>query len=93
MTNDDSKINISCKHIVFLQDFANFKTFLRAKNRVKTSKRMKQSRRCNEGKFVLMLMFVCFIITTTLDILQENINIFSRFIFRRMQIFLSKFYR
>ena len=33
--------------------------------------------------------------TTTLEILQENfnINIFFRFIFRRMQIFLSKFCR
>ena len=47
MINDDSEItNISCKSaIVFLQDFANFKTFLRAKNRLKTSKRMEQSRR------------------------------------------------
>jgi vacuolar-type H+-ATPase subunit C/Vma6 len=33
------------KCIVFLQDFANFKTFLRAKNSVKTPKRMEQSRR------------------------------------------------
>ena len=33
--------------------------------------------------------------TTTLEILQENINIniFSRFIFHQMQIFLSKFCR
>ena len=46
MTNDDSEItNIPCEYIVFLQDFANFKTFLRAENRLKTSKRMEQSRR------------------------------------------------
>jgi hypothetical protein len=52
MTNDDSEkktfLQIS-KYIVclpwFLQDFANFKTFLRAKKRLKTSKRMEQSRR------------------------------------------------
>jgi hypothetical protein len=46
MTNDDSEItNISCKYIVFLQDFATFETFLRAEIRLKTSKRMEQSRR------------------------------------------------
>jgi hypothetical protein len=31
--------------VVFLQDFVNFKTFLRAKKRLKTSKIMEQSRR------------------------------------------------
>jgi hypothetical protein len=45
MTNDDSEIrNISCNYIVFLQDFANFKTFSKAENRLKTYKRMEQSR-------------------------------------------------
>jgi hypothetical protein len=46
MTNDDSEItNISCNYIVILHDFANFKTFSKAENRLKTSKRMEQSRR------------------------------------------------
>jgi hypothetical protein len=46
MTNDDSEItNISCNYIVFLQDFASLKTFSKAENRLKTSKRMEQSRR------------------------------------------------
>ena len=45
MTNDDSETtDISGEYIVFLQDFANFKTFLRAKNCLKASKRMEQSR-------------------------------------------------
>jgi hypothetical protein len=50
MTNDDSEIaNISCKsackYILFLQDFANFKTFLREKKTPKKYKRMEQIRR------------------------------------------------
>jgi hypothetical protein len=45
-TNDDSEItNISCNYVIFLQDFANFKTFSKAENRLKTSKRTEQSRR------------------------------------------------
>jgi hypothetical protein len=50
MTNDDCEItNISCKSAnkLYCIQFSvlNFKTFLRAENRVKTSKRMEQSRR------------------------------------------------
>jgi hypothetical protein len=46
MTNDDKeKTNISCNYIVFLQDFADFKTFSKAENRLKTSKRMEQIHR------------------------------------------------
>jgi hypothetical protein len=40
-----------------LQDFANFKTFLRAKNRLKTSiKEWSKVAGVNEGKFVFNLM-------------------------------------
>jgi hypothetical protein len=41
--NDNRPQNTA--YIVFLQDFANFKTFLRAENRLKTSKRVEKSRR------------------------------------------------
>jgi hypothetical protein len=37
------------KYIVFLQDFANFKTFLRAKNSLKEWSKVADA---NEGKFV-----------------------------------------
>ena len=55
MINDDSEItNISCKSaIVFLQDFANFKTFLRAKTVKKRLKEWSKVADANEGKFVL----------------------------------------
>jgi hypothetical protein len=58
MTIDDSEItNISCNYIVILQDFANFKTFSKAENRLKTSKRIEQSRRryINEGNSVFSI--------------------------------------
>jgi hypothetical protein len=47
--------NISCKvskYIVFFQDFANFKTFLRAKKRVKERSKVAD---IDEGKFVFSI--------------------------------------
>jgi hypothetical protein len=56
--NDDSEIaNISCKNIVFLQDFVNFKTFF---EKTKAQKRLKEEIKdaeLYEGKFVLILMY------------------------------------
>ena len=58
--------NISCKYIVFLQDFVYFKTFLR-KKRSKSLKEGSKDADVNEGKFVFNIdvneyVFVCFII-------------------------------
>jgi hypothetical protein len=47
--NNEHFLQIS-KYIVFFQDFANFKTFLRAKNRRKVAD-------VNEGKFVFNIIY------------------------------------
>jgi hypothetical protein len=70
--NNEYFLQIS-KYIVFLQDFANFKTFLRGKNRLKRLKERSKVADVNEGKFVFNIMY-CFIIALKTDTMVAYIS-------------------